>query len=463
IYCKSDYKLGKLRGAGQDGNRDWITVLASICADGSYLPPALIYEGQSGDVQNSWLQDYEPSSQEAFFAASPTGWTNNDLGFEWLTKVFDRYSKPKARNGRDWRLLIVDGHGSHVNMRFINWAIAHRIIILVFPPHSTHTLQPLDVGLFRPLSDYYTQEVTQYVHWTQGLVGITKRDFFRFFWVAFNKAFTKDNVFSGWQRTGLHPFAPEVILNPQPRKRTKRVPTPPPRQEPIVPLSARDTKKIRKLLDATTSRTSQEGKQLRSTIWELADAKNLLRNEVEGLKLALKSEKKKRARKKGLFEELRAVDEGNCLFLSPQKVSLARDLQTKREQAVLQEQARKEEEKQLKAIAKEQERLAIEQRKREREAAKIQKEIQREVEQEKKRLAREEALYAKEAEKQLKNDLKSMQGKGKKKSTAITAITESLLDVGEKDSPPEVDLPSSRPGRMKKLPARFRDDIIEIG
>ncbi|KAF2185910.1 hypothetical protein K469DRAFT_707587, partial [Zopfia rhizophila CBS 207.26] len=49
IYCRSDYKLEKLRGAGQDENRDWITVLASICADGSYLPPALIYKGQSGN------------------------------------------------------------------------------------------------------------------------------------------------------------------------------------------------------------------------------------------------------------------------------------------------------------------------------------------------------------------------------------------------------------------------------
>jgi len=33
----------KLAGAAQDGNREWITLLACIYADGSYLSPALIY------------------------------------------------------------------------------------------------------------------------------------------------------------------------------------------------------------------------------------------------------------------------------------------------------------------------------------------------------------------------------------------------------------------------------------
>ncbi|KAF1349519.1 hypothetical protein EJ07DRAFT_139946 [Lizonia empirigonia] len=31
------------KGVIQDGNREWITVVAAICADGSALPPAIIY------------------------------------------------------------------------------------------------------------------------------------------------------------------------------------------------------------------------------------------------------------------------------------------------------------------------------------------------------------------------------------------------------------------------------------
>ena len=47
----------------------------------------------------------------------------------------------------------------------------------------------------------------------EGLTRITKRDFFRLFWKAYNKAFKPSNIFSGWKKTGLYPFAPEVILD----------------------------------------------------------------------------------------------------------------------------------------------------------------------------------------------------------------------------------------------------------
>ena len=57
VYTKpqSYGKKSKLIGAGQDGNRDWITILACICADGTKLPPGLIYQTLSGDIQDTWL------------------------------------------------------------------------------------------------------------------------------------------------------------------------------------------------------------------------------------------------------------------------------------------------------------------------------------------------------------------------------------------------------------------------
>src|SRR3954463_10450818 len=95
----------------QDGNREWITCIACICADGTALTSGLIYKGVKG-VQSSWLQDLNPAIHEYFFASSISGWTNNDLGVKWLEQVFDRETKQKARLSN--RLLILDGHGSHV-------------------------------------------------------------------------------------------------------------------------------------------------------------------------------------------------------------------------------------------------------------------------------------------------------------------------------------------------------------
>ena len=143
-------------GAGQDGSREWIIILATICIDGTYLPPSLIYQAISGNLQDTWLDEIRLEKDEAFFSSSPTGWINDELGYAWLTTIFDRYTKQKARNGRDWRLLFVDGHGSHINMRFLTWCEQHKVLIAVYLPYLTHRLQPLDVSLFNPLTNYYS-------------------------------------------------------------------------------------------------------------------------------------------------------------------------------------------------------------------------------------------------------------------------------------------------------------------
>jgi hypothetical protein len=38
IFSRHSYENGFLKGASQDGNRDWITCLGCICADGTALP-----------------------------------------------------------------------------------------------------------------------------------------------------------------------------------------------------------------------------------------------------------------------------------------------------------------------------------------------------------------------------------------------------------------------------------------
>ncbi|RKK07648.1 hypothetical protein BFJ65_g17853 [Fusarium oxysporum f. sp. cepae] len=213
VFDVNAKRQGKLLGASQDGNRSWITFLACICQDMTSLPPFLIYQGKPGQVQDTWLTDFDPEHQSAFFSTSETGWTSHELGKEWLVGVFDRFTKAKARNGRDYRLLITDGHSSHINMGFLDWCDAHRIIVAVFPPHSTHRLQPLDVSLFGPLSTAYTNRLVQWTSKTQGLTGLSKREFWVLFWGALEASFTPENIASGWGRTGLEPFDPDVVLS----------------------------------------------------------------------------------------------------------------------------------------------------------------------------------------------------------------------------------------------------------
>jgi len=119
VMSKEAYTSGRNRQASQDGSREFITLLACICADGTYIPLALIYTGNGYDLLNTWMNDLQ-DKDIAHFSSFENGWSSHEFGITWLRDIFNRYTKEKA--GRSRRLLIVDGHSSHVNIAFLNWA-----------------------------------------------------------------------------------------------------------------------------------------------------------------------------------------------------------------------------------------------------------------------------------------------------------------------------------------------------
>jgi hypothetical protein len=122
--------------------------------------------------------------------------------------MFDRHTWEKASDGRDWRLIILDGHGSHVTMAFFEYYLKHKILVMVYPPHSTHTLQPLAVVMFKPLSDECSNQLINHTQKTQGLLPIRIADLFTLSWAAWVASFTKKGILKSFpllaygQRTG---------------------------------------------------------------------------------------------------------------------------------------------------------------------------------------------------------------------------------------------------------------------
>jgi hypothetical protein len=211
IFSKAMWDRGEVTAALQDGNREWITLLACACADGSVLPPALLFAAANKAIQSALVEDIESGKHDVHINSSPNGWTNNDIGLAWLEQVFYRCTKEKAR--RSYRLLILDGHGSHITMDFLDYCDQNRVLVMIFPPHSTHTLQPLDVVMFKPLSSAYSKALTNRLHNAQGLVAIKKGDFFPLFWEAWTQSFNKKElVLKSFEATSIWPTNVEVIL-----------------------------------------------------------------------------------------------------------------------------------------------------------------------------------------------------------------------------------------------------------
>jgi hypothetical protein len=78
------------------------------------------------------------------------------------------------------------------------------------PPHSSHLLQPLDVACFSPLKRAYGDEILVLAR--NRIHHINKQTFLLAFKVAFEKAFTKENVCAGFRGAGLALHNPQAVL-----------------------------------------------------------------------------------------------------------------------------------------------------------------------------------------------------------------------------------------------------------
>ncbi len=341
-FNASDFNSKRLKGAGQDGSREWITIIASVCQDGPPPPPAIIYAAATNNHLDVWYDDLDTDEPVAHFITSPNGWTNDEIGFEWLKNVFDRHTKDRARNGREYRLLFLDGHSSHINMQFINYCDENKILLMAYPPHSTHRLQPLDVSLFNPLANYYSQNLDEWLRTSHGICGISKRHFWSLFKPAYDLAFTKKNIESAWKKTGLYPLDEEVILS---QVRAARSPLPSNTLEQPE-FSPSDWNHTSQHFRATygLARTRDE-RQVFHTLDYLCAKSKHQETEIQELKSRIELQEKNGKRRQPLFAELRAQSDTKAIFFSPAKVQSARILLAQREQAKLDEEQRKQVEK----------------------------------------------------------------------------------------------------------------------
>jgi hypothetical protein len=48
---------------------------------------------------------------------------------------------------------------------------------MIYPPHATHSLQALDVVMFKSLSSQYSKKLTKHTHKSLGILPVKKGDF----------------------------------------------------------------------------------------------------------------------------------------------------------------------------------------------------------------------------------------------------------------------------------------------
>jgi hypothetical protein len=207
--------------AAQPGNREWVSIIQGISSYGWAIPPFIIFKG--ANHLSTWYED-SGLPQDWVITLSENGWTTNKIGYEWI-QHFDKHTKSCTTG--TYRLLILDGHESHISVEFQKHCQENHIITLCMPPHSSHILQPLDVGCFAPLKALYGKQIENLVR--VRINHITKLEFLPAFKGAFKAAFTEQNIKSGFRATGLVPYDPDNVLSHLDLR--LKTPTPPPIEE----------------------------------------------------------------------------------------------------------------------------------------------------------------------------------------------------------------------------------------
>ena len=127
-----------------NGNdKDKITVVASICADGTKLPLQFIAKGETSAVVESQIGDVGYHMK----TFSSNGWTTAETFKQYLTGIRNHYSFEDNNTIH----ILLDVFKAHITSDVKETAESLNIQLHLIPAGMTDELQPLDKKIFGPL------------------------------------------------------------------------------------------------------------------------------------------------------------------------------------------------------------------------------------------------------------------------------------------------------------------------
>ncbi|XP_041377275.1 uncharacterized protein LOC121389691 [Gigantopelta aegis] len=181
--------------------RKQITVNCGGSASGQVLPPYVVYQGK-----NLYLAWTEGGPDGTTFTTSAKGWMEGPQFLDWFQKVFLKNTEHLSSNPR---VLIFDGHASHLSLALMEAAKKNKIILLRLPAHLTHLLQPFDRAVFRLVKAVWQSLLVKYARTHTGPV--SKAHFPAMLKKLYEKSFASDIVKAGFRATGIFPFNKNAV------------------------------------------------------------------------------------------------------------------------------------------------------------------------------------------------------------------------------------------------------------
>ncbi len=107
-------------------------------------------------------------------------------------------------------LLIYDNHSSHIDYQVVRFANDNGIVLLTFPPHCSHALQPLDATVFGPFKGALEISHNEWLNTHPGK-RISIKEVASLCKIPYLQKINAENIISGFRKTGIYLFNRDVI------------------------------------------------------------------------------------------------------------------------------------------------------------------------------------------------------------------------------------------------------------
>jgi hypothetical protein len=184
-----------------------ISLLLFVNAAGESQTPLLILP-----LKN--IPPLDPEVQANFhFAGQSAGWMTGPIFKNIIENEFcDIVEAKRIEKGvpAEPVLLIYDHHSSRDSINAKKMWDDHKILLLFIPPHSSALTQPLDLTVNGELKRLLSE---RFIDVPDETLTVRRNRLLQILHRCLSRAQCRDIILSGFERTGLWPFNPQIVFN----------------------------------------------------------------------------------------------------------------------------------------------------------------------------------------------------------------------------------------------------------
>ena len=180
-----------------------VTAILWIVADGTKLPPMLVFKGISGGRVEKRIQKHSLVKDRKIFAyCQPKAWNNEYIMRVWISEVWRKYCYFKLQKDT---MLVMDDASMH-KLENVRQKIkdCHTEVSMI-PAGLTRYLQPLDVSINKPFKDELRKKYTKYcIDQEEGNTKVSQEDLINWVWeVWYSEKLSQEIIKKSFKIAGI--------------------------------------------------------------------------------------------------------------------------------------------------------------------------------------------------------------------------------------------------------------------